>query len=88
MCTPIRNNCFSSTIYNVLLDWRLRLSTDIWKWFRTAARLGPGWLPRCHEGSLHHCRQGILDRQSATSIAQSANAGSVTMNGYANVSLS
>lgn len=24
MCTPIRNNCFSSTIYNVLLDWRLR----------------------------------------------------------------
>lgn len=81
MCAPIRNNCFSSTIYNVLLDRRLRLSTDIWKWFRTDARFGPGWLPRCHDGSLPPCRHGIFDGQSATSIAQVPNVGPAIKNG-------
>lgn len=53
----------------------------------TAVRLGPRWLPRGVMTAA--CTLvDIFDRQSATSIAQSANVGPVTMIGYAGATLS
>lgn len=88
MCAPIRNNCFSSTIYNVPLNRRLRLSRDIME-VVPHRREVRAWMA----AALSRAACTLVDMASLTvslrpRSPKRANVGAVTMKGYAGATLS